>query len=88
VCRYKITLKNYISNYRNKFDCCKDIIIEYYVMIIISDNYKSQRLIFTSSEYFDMLVLYRQCNESATVAAQEYAVRFPNRERPSRNTIT
>jgi hypothetical protein len=32
-CRYKITLKNYISNYRNKFDCCKDIIIEYYVII-------------------------------------------------------
>jgi hypothetical protein len=31
--RYKITLKNYISNYRNKFDCCKDIIIEYYVII-------------------------------------------------------
>jgi hypothetical protein len=28
-----------------------------------------------------------QCNESATVAAQEFAVRFPNRERPSRNTI-
>jgi hypothetical protein len=43
---------------------------------------------FTSSEYFDMLVLYGQCNESATVAAQEYAVRFPNRERPSRNAIT
>jgi hypothetical protein len=31
--RYKITLKNYISNYRKKFDCCKDIIIEYYVII-------------------------------------------------------
>jgi hypothetical protein len=43
---------------------------------------------FTSSEYFDILVLYGQCNESATVAAQEYAVRFPIRERPSRNTIT
>jgi hypothetical protein len=27
----KITLKNYIGNYRNKFDCYKDIIIEYYV---------------------------------------------------------
>jgi hypothetical protein len=27
------TLKNYIGNYRNKFDCCKDIIIEYYVII-------------------------------------------------------
>jgi hypothetical protein len=35
---------------------------------------------FTSSEYFDMLVLYGQCDESA--------VRFPNREHPSRNTIT
>jgi hypothetical protein len=44
---------------------------------------------FASSEYFDMLVLYGQCDEmSATVAAQEYAVRFPNREHPSRNTIT
>jgi hypothetical protein len=43
---------------------------------------------FTSSEYFDMFVLYGQCNESATVAAQEYAVRFPNRQRHSRNTIT
>jgi hypothetical protein len=42
---------------------------------------------FTSSEYFDMLVLYGQCDESATVAAQEYAVRFPNREHPSRNAI-
>jgi hypothetical protein len=31
---------------------------------------------FTSSEYFDMLVLYGQCDESATIAAQEYAVRF------------
>jgi hypothetical protein len=37
---------------------------------------------FTSSEYFDMLVLYGQCDETATVAAQEYAVRFPNREHP------
>jgi hypothetical protein len=43
---------------------------------------------FTSSEYLDMLVLFGQCDESATVAAQEYAVRFPNREHPSRNTIT
>jgi hypothetical protein len=43
---------------------------------------------FTSSEYFDMLVLYGQCDESATVAARQYAVRFPNREHPSRNTIT
>jgi hypothetical protein len=43
---------------------------------------------FTSSECFDMLVLYRQCDESATVAAQEYAVRFPNREHRSKNTIT
>jgi hypothetical protein len=46
---------------------------------------------FTSSEYFDMLVLYGQCDESVTVAAQEYVpiiVRFPNREHPSRNTIT
>jgi hypothetical protein len=43
---------------------------------------------FTSSEYFDMLVLYEQCDETATVAAQEYAVLFPNREHPSRNTIT
>jgi hypothetical protein len=40
---------------------------------------------FTSSECFDMLVLYGQCDESATVAAQEYAVRFPNREHPSKN---
>jgi hypothetical protein len=38
---------------------------------------------FTSSEYFDMLVLYGQCDESYTVA-----VRFPNWEHPSRNTIT
>jgi hypothetical protein len=43
---------------------------------------------FTSSEYFDILVLYGQCDKSATVAAQEYAVRFPNRGHPSRNTIT
>jgi hypothetical protein len=43
---------------------------------------------FTSSEYFDMLVLYGQCDENATVAAQEYAVWFPNREHRSRNTIT
>jgi hypothetical protein len=43
---------------------------------------------FTSSEYFDMLVLYGQCDECATVAAQEYAVSFPNKEHPSRNTIT
>jgi hypothetical protein len=39
---------------------------------------------FTASEYFDMLVLHGQCDESATtVAPQEYAVRFPNREHPS-----
>jgi hypothetical protein len=43
---------------------------------------------FTSSEYFDMLVLYGQCDESATVAVQEYAVRFPNREHTSGNAIT
>jgi hypothetical protein len=43
---------------------------------------------FTSSKYFDMLVLHGQFDESATVAAQEYAVSFPNREHPSRNTIT
>jgi hypothetical protein len=29
---------------------------------------------FTSSEYFEMLVLYGQCDESATVAAQEYVL--------------
>jgi hypothetical protein len=40
---------------------------------------------FTSSEYFDMLVLYGQCDESDTVAAQDYAVRFSNWEHPSRN---
>jgi hypothetical protein len=34
-----------------------------------------------------MLVLYGQCDESATVAAQEYAVRFPNREHPSRQSL-
>jgi hypothetical protein len=43
---------------------------------------------FTATEYFDMLVLYGQCDESAIVAPQEYAVRFLNREHPSRNTIT
>jgi hypothetical protein len=43
---------------------------------------------FTPSEYFDMLVLYGQHDESVTVATQEYADRFPNREHPSRNTIT
>jgi hypothetical protein len=43
---------------------------------------------FTSSEYFDMLVLYGQCDKSTTVAAEEYAVCFPNREHPSRSTIT
>jgi hypothetical protein len=43
---------------------------------------------FTSSEYFDMLLLYGQCDENATIVAQEYAVRFPNRECPSRNAIT
>jgi hypothetical protein len=46
---------------------------------------------FTSSEYFDMFVVYGQyddTDESATVAAQKYTVRFPNREHPSRNTIT
>jgi hypothetical protein len=43
---------------------------------------------FTSSEYFDMLVLHGPSDESATVAAQKYAVRFANREHPSRNTIT
>jgi hypothetical protein len=43
---------------------------------------------FTASEYFDMLVLYGQCDESATFAPQEYAARFPNREHPNRNTIT
>jgi hypothetical protein len=31
---------------------------------------------FTASEYFEMLLLYGQCDESATVAPQEYAVRF------------
>jgi hypothetical protein len=43
---------------------------------------------FTSSEYFDILVLYGQYDESATVAAQESAVCFPNMEHPSRNTTT
>jgi hypothetical protein len=35
---------------------------------------------FTFSEYFDMPVLYGQYDKSATVAAQEYAVCFPNRD--------
>jgi hypothetical protein len=43
---------------------------------------------FTSSEYFDMPVLNGQSDESAIVAVQEYTVRFPNREHPSRKTIT
>jgi hypothetical protein len=43
---------------------------------------------FTFSKYFDMLVLYGQCDESATVAAQEYAIRFPSMKHPSRNTIS
>jgi hypothetical protein len=40
---------------------------------------EKKRLMFTSSEYFDMLVLYGQCDdtdESATVAAQKYATQF------------
>jgi hypothetical protein len=34
---------------------------------------------FTSSEYFDMLVLYGQCDESATVTAQSTQFVFPIR---------
>jgi hypothetical protein len=58
------------------------------LILKLTSGQRKKCLMFTSSEYFDMLVLYGQCDESATVAAQEYAVRFPNREHPSRNTIT
>jgi hypothetical protein len=39
------------------------------LILKLTSGQRKQWLMFTSSEYFDMLVLYGQCDESATVAA-------------------
>jgi hypothetical protein len=38
-------------------------------------------------EYLDMVLLYGECNQNATAAAEEYAARFPNRRRPNPHVI-
>jgi hypothetical protein len=42
---------------------------------------------YSDEEYLDMVLLYGECNQNATVAAEEYAARFPNRRRPNPHVI-
>src|SRR5580765_4723353 len=42
---------------------------------------------YTPIEYCDMVIIYGECGENVTVAAQEYAIRFPERRAPNRNVI-
>lgn len=43
---------------------------------------------FTNEEMVDMLLLYGECHQNATRAAQLYAQRYPNRRHPTRPTFT
>jgi Transposase. len=42
---------------------------------------------FTNIEYRDMLFIYGFANGNSRAAVREYALRFPNRQQPSRNTF-
>ncbi|KAJ3632271.1 hypothetical protein MTP99_009286 [Tenebrio molitor] len=42
---------------------------------------------YSNEEYLDMVLLYGECNQNATAAAEEYAARFPNRRRPNPHVI-
>lgn len=42
---------------------------------------------YTPNEYCDMLIIYGECGQSARIAAQEYAIRFPQRRAPHSDVI-
>jgi hypothetical protein len=42
---------------------------------------------YSDEEYLDMVLLYGECNQNATAAAEEYAARFPHRRRPNPHVI-
>lgn len=42
---------------------------------------------YTPNEYCDMIIIYGECGESAQNAAQEYAIRFPQRRAPNAQVI-
>jgi hypothetical protein len=42
---------------------------------------------FTAAEYYDMLIVYGACGESAYAAVEAYAARFPLREHPTANVF-
>jgi hypothetical protein len=42
---------------------------------------------YSNEEYLDMVLLYGECNQNATAAAEEYAARFPNRRRPNPHVV-
>jgi len=35
---------------------------------------------YTMSEYCDMLIIYDECDQNSSIAAKEYAARFPAKE--------
>jgi hypothetical protein len=42
---------------------------------------------FTAAEYYDMLIVYGACGESAYAAVEAYVARFPLREHPTANVF-
>jgi hypothetical protein len=42
---------------------------------------------YSTREYHDMIVIFGECRERAALAAEQYAIRYPNRRHPNRNTI-
>jgi hypothetical protein len=50
-------------------------------------KFKSKIMPYANEEYLDMVLLYDECNQNGTAAAEEYAARFPNRRRPNPHII-
>jgi hypothetical protein len=42
---------------------------------------------FTAAEYYDMLIVYGACGQSAYAAVEAYAARFPLRKHPTANVF-
>jgi hypothetical protein len=42
---------------------------------------------FSNEGYFEIAILYGQCNRNAAAAAPEYAIRFPDRRHPDNHVI-
>jgi hypothetical protein len=44
-------------------------------------------MLYSNEEYLDMVLLYGECNQNATVAVEEYATKFSNQRRPNPHVI-